>query len=125
MRRLRIAEALGNLGLHPFLVVIGVHSIVGEIVRVGPAVFYYTLWVVLAHAVVLFGLGWAARAPLETLTVATQACIGGPSTAMAIAVARGWPGLVVPGVAVALLGYALGNYLGLGVAHLARATIGG
>jgi uncharacterized membrane protein len=125
VRALRLAEPLGNLGLHLFLVVIGVHSIVAEVVRVGPAVFYYTLWVVAVHALVLFGAGAALRARLDVVSVATQACVGGPSTAMAIAVARGWPSLVVPGVAVALLGYAVGNYFGLGVAYLVRAWIGG
>lgn len=125
VRRLRLAEPLGNLGLHLFLVVIGVHSIVAEIFRVGPAVFYYTLWAVAVHALVLFGAGLWLRARLDVLTVTTQACVGGPSTAMAIAVARGWPSLVVPGVAVALLGYAVGNYLGLSVAYAVRAWIGG
>lgn len=125
VRGLRLAEPLGNLGLHLFLVVIGVHSIVAEILRVGPAVFYYTLWAVAVHALVLFGAGFWLRARLDVLTVTTQACVGGPSTAMAIAVARGWPSLVVPGVAVALLGYAVGNYLGLGVAYAVRAWIGG
>lgn len=125
VRRLRVSQALGNLGLHLFLALIGVYSIIGEIAQVGLAVFYYTLWVVGGHALVLFGAGWLARADLRVLCVATQACIGGPSTAMAIAVARGWPWLLVPGVAAALLGYAVGNYLGLGVAYLTRGLLGG
>jgi uncharacterized membrane protein len=124
VRRCRWAETLGNFGLHLFLGLIGVYSIVGEVARVGLAVFYYTVWTVAVHGLVLFGLGWWRRADLGVLSVASQACIGGPSTAMAIAVARGWPALLAPGVAAALLGYALGNYLGVGVAWLARLYVG-
>ena len=40
--------------------------------------------------------------------------------ALAVAVSREWKGLVLPGIIVGLLGYALGNYLGLGVAFLLK-----
>lgn len=120
VRAIRASEAVGNLGLHLFLVVIGVYSIVGELARVGPAVFYYTVWVVGLHGLILFALGRLLRADLGVLCVATQAAVGGPATAMAIAVARDWHALMLPGVAAGLLGYAVGNYLGFGVAYVSR-----
>ena len=57
---------------------------------------------------------------VETTSVASQAAVGGPSSALALAVARDWRALVLPGVVAGLLGYAVGNYLGLGVAFLVR-----
>ena len=48
--------------------------------------------------------------------MASQASIGGPSTALALATAIGRAELAVPSVAIGLLGYLLGTYLGLGVA---------
>ena len=39
---------------------------------------------------------------------------------MALAGARGYGAQLVPGIAVSLLGYAAGNYLGLAVAGLIR-----
>jgi len=44
---------------------------------------------------------------------------------MALATARGYADRLLPGVAVGLLGYAVGNYLGLGVAVVARGLLGG
>jgi uncharacterized membrane protein len=35
-------------------------------------------------------------------------------------VAREWPGLVLPGIIMGLVGYAAGSYLGFGVAYLVR-----
>lgn len=119
--RLEGALQLGNYALHLFFVVIGAYSRIGEILSVGLAVFWFTLTVVGVHGLVVFGLGRAAKLDPGTLSVASQAAVGGPSTALAVAVSREWPVLVLPGVAVGLLGYAAGNYLGFAVGHLARA----
>ena len=87
---------------------------------VGVEVFWLTLAVVLVHGVVVYGGGRLARLDVGTLSVASQAAVGGPSSALAVAVAREWRGLVRPGIVDGLLGYAVGNYLGVGVAVLVR-----
>ena len=99
----RGALQLGNLALHFFFVIIGIHSRVSEILTVGIEVFYFTLVVVGVHGLVV-----------------SQAAVGGPSSALAVAVSREWKGLVLPGIIVGLLGYAIGTYLGFGVAFLLR-----
>ena len=114
------ALQLGNLALHFFFVIIGIHSRVGEILAVGMEVFYFTLIVVGVHGLVVFGLGRLLRFDVGSLAVASQAAVGGPSSALAVAVSREWKGLVLPGIIVGLLGYALGNYLGFGVALLLK-----
>ncbi len=68
----------------------------------------------------VYGGGKLFKMDLGTLSVASQAAVGGPSSALAVAVAREWPGLVLPGIIVGLVGYAVGNYLGFGVAYLVR-----
>lgn len=118
--RPRGALQLGNLALHFFFVIIGIHSRVSEILTIGMEIFYYTLVVVAVHGLVVFGIGWLARIDIGSLAVASQAAVGGPSSALAVAVSREWKGLVLPGIIVGLLGYALGNYLGFGVAYLLR-----
>jgi uncharacterized membrane protein len=124
VRSLHGALPLGYLALHLFFVVIGIGSRVDEILRVGPEVFYITALVVLIHGLVVYGGAWLARLDIGTTSVASQAAVGGPLSAVALAMARGWPRLALPGVAVGLLGYAVGTYVGLGVAWLTRALIG-
>lgn len=114
------ALQLGNLALHFFFVIIGIHSRVSEILSIGMEIFYYTLVVVGVHGVVVFGVGRLVKMDVGSLAVASQAAVGGPSSALAVAVSREWKGLVLPGIIVGLLGYALGNYLGFGVAYLLR-----
>jgi uncharacterized membrane protein len=111
---------LGTMVLHLFFVVIGIWARVSEIVSVGAVVFLYTLTVVGVQGLVVYGGGRLMKFDIGSLSVASQASVGGPSTALAVAVARGWPGLVLPGIIVGLLGYAGGTYLGFGVAYLVR-----
>ena len=47
------------------------------------------------------------------LIITSNANIGGPTTAAAMAVSKGWGALIVPGLLVGTLGYVLGNYLGI------------
>lgn len=117
----RGALQVGTLALHFFFVVIGIWSRVADIFAVGVHVFYYTSLVVAVHGLIVYGVGRWLRFDLGTLSVASQAAVGGPSSALAVAVSRKWPALILPGVIVGLVGYAVGNYIGFGVGQLVRA----
>ena len=54
----------------------------------------------------------------DTLMVASTAAFFGPVFVAQVAAAIRNPSLLAPGIAVGLLGFAIGNYLGLGVAYL-------
>ncbi|HKJ01028.1 MAG TPA: DUF819 family protein, partial [Longimicrobiales bacterium] len=123
--RLRGAGVLGNYLVLLFLASNGAKSVVANILAVGPPVVYYALITVALHGVVIFGVGSLVGLDLRTLAVASQANVGGPASAMALATARGYADRLLPGVAVGLLGYAVGNYIGLGVAWVARGLLGG
>ncbi|HSG07386.1 MAG TPA: DUF819 family protein [Longimicrobiales bacterium] len=114
------ALQLGTMVLLLFFVVIGIWSRVSEIAAVGFVFFFYTLVLVAVHGLVVYAGGYFLKLDLGTLSVASQASVGGPPSALAVAVAREWPGLVLPGIIMGLLGYAVGTYLGVGVANLVR-----
>lgn len=117
------ALQMGSVALHFFFVLIGILSRFSEIVTVGIEVFFFTLIVVGVHGVVVYGAGRLFRLDIATLSVASQAAVGGPSSALAVAISREWRHLVLPAVIVGLLGYAVGTYLGLGVGYAARAVL--
>ena len=119
-RDARGAMQLGSVGLHFFFVLIGIVSRWSEIAAVGVEVFLFTLIVVAVHAVFVLGVGRLLRLDIGTVAVASQAAVGGPSSALAVAISRQWRHLVLPGVVVGLLGYAVGTYFGLGVAWVLR-----
>jgi uncharacterized membrane protein len=101
------AMQLGTLALHFFFVVIGIYSRIDMILLVGMSVFFYTVVVVGVHGVVVYGVGRLLGMDIATITVA-------------VAISREWNELVLPGIAVGLLGYALRNYVGFGLGYLVR-----
>jgi uncharacterized membrane protein len=79
--------------------------------------------ILVIHALVVYGAGWLLRMDLPSLTIASQAAIGGPDSALAIAMAMKWSDLVTPGIIVGIFGYAVGNYLGFLCAYLLQAIL--
>ena len=118
IKKLSGSAMMGNFLLLLFLASNGANSVIMRILEVGPAVFYYAIGTIAIHGVIIFGFGRLFKIDAGTLAIASQANVGGSSSAMALASARGYGDRILSGVAVGLLGYAVGNYLGLGVANL-------
>ena len=125
VRRLRGAPVLGNSLLYLFLAANGARSLISEMFAAGPTLFLFAAVAVGVHGLVIFGVGRLLRLDGGTLAVASQANIGGAASAVAIASARGYADKLLPGMIVALAGYAVGNYFGFGMGVLARALLGG
>jgi uncharacterized membrane protein len=113
-----LAYATGLVLIHPFFAVVGMGTSLAAIRSGGEPVLAYAGMIVSIQALLLWvlqrRLGWGR---VDTL-VASQAAIGGPSTALALATACGRRDLALPGVAIGLLGYVIGTYLGLALAAL-------
>jgi len=52
------------------------------------------------------------------LALASNACIGGPATAAALAASKGWPAAVGPAMCVGTVGYAVASFLALATYRL-------
>jgi uncharacterized membrane protein len=117
-------EEIGNVLLHYFFAVLGAGAVLSTLVGKGPVIFLFLVVLVTIHGLIIFGVGRLLKIEIETLSVASQACVGGPSTALALAISKQWRALVTPAVLIGVLGYAIGNYAGVGMAFLLRAIIG-
>ncbi len=121
IKRLRGAAVVSYFALHIFFIVLGSSSVLAEVVEAGMPIFSLMIAIIVLHMLVAYGLGWLARLDLATVSVASQAAIGGPGSALALSMAMKWNRLVTPGVIVGIFGYALGNYLGFACAYLVAA----
>lgn len=57
-------------------------------------------------------------AALQVLLTASNANVGGPATAAAMAAARGWSSMIRPAMLTGSLGYAVGTAIGIAMASL-------
>ena len=119
VRRLRGTRLLGLFAVYVFLAVIGSLCDVNALVEIGdlaPVLLAYVGILVSIHGLVIFGVARWTRCDLATAAVASQANIGGGTTALALARSLGRPDLELPAILAGSVGTALGTYAGFLVA---------
>ncbi len=110
----------GNVLMFIFLASVGATADIWQLIDIGPVLFVFAAIIIAVHLIVLFGLGKIMKLDLAELVMASAVCIGGPSSAAAIASAKGWRDLLIPGVLAGSLGYAVGSFIGVGVVEWLR-----
>lgn len=123
IRRVNGPAVLSYFVLHLFFVVIGASAVLGELVQSGAVLVVYMITIIAIHAVIVYGGGRLLNFDLPTITIASQATVGGPASALALSMSMKWPSLVTPGTIVGILGYAIGNYVGFACAYTTRALL--
>ena len=114
-------HTIGFFMILGFLAVIGTLCDFGALAETGELAGTLMLFVglmVFIHGVVLFGIGALLKMDWDVLAVASQANVGGNTTAFAAAESLNRPDLLIPGVLVGSLGNALGTYVGFAVAGM-------
>ena len=112
---------LSYFAMHLFFIVLGASSIVSEVFRAGLVLFVFMTLIILIHAVIVYGVGWLLKFDLQSVTIASQATVGGPGSALALAMSLNWGSITTPGVIIGVFGYAVGNYFGFATSYLLRA----
>jgi len=120
VKRLSGHVEAGNVMMFIFLASVGATADIWELVAVGPVLFAFATIIISVHMLILFAAGRFLKMDLAELAVASAVCIGGPSSAAALASAKGWKDLLIPGVLAGSLGYAIGSFIGVGVTEWLR-----
>lgn len=107
------AQEIGTYFIYLFFFVIGVPASVSEILRNAPLLFAFCFLMVVVNMLFCFVGGKLFRFHLEDIVLASNANIGGPTTAAGMAISQGWTKLVGPSMLVGTFGYVIGTYLGI------------
>ena len=105
----------GNVLMFIFLASVGAGADIWKLIEIGPILFLFASVIVIVHLVILFGVGKILKLDLAELAMASAVCIGGPASAPALASAKGWRDLLIPGLLLGSLGYAAGSFIGVSV----------
>lgn len=120
MMRIHGADELGGYMLFIFLFAIGLPADLWQVVTNIPLLFLFCLVMAVVNLVVTLTLGKLMKLNLEELALCVNATLGGPPSAAAMAIAKGWQRLVLPSILVGIWGYVIGTPLGLLVGHLLK-----
>ena len=112
------AQELGTWMIYLFFFVIGVPASIGVLIRNAPILLLFCMIVVLMNMAFCFAGGRLLKFNLEDIILASNANIGGPTTAAGMAISQGWVKLIGPCMLVGTFGYVIGTWLGVLVGSL-------
>ena len=112
------AEELGTYLIYFFFFLIGVPADLWRLIMTAPMLFFFCVVIAVINFFTTFGLGKLFRLKLEELALSVNAALGGPVSAAAMSIAKGWKELVLPSLLVGIWGYVIGTYLGVIVGNL-------
>jgi uncharacterized membrane protein len=113
----RISETGTSLGvafIQMFFAASGAAGSIRLVLQQAPSLFLFSALQIGIHFVTLMAIGRGLfRLPNRELYLASNANVGGPTTAAAMAQAKEWKSLVLPALLIGILGYATATALAL------------
>ena len=116
-------KILGYFMVLLFLAVVGAYCDITALINNGDVAITLLLWVstiVFIHGILLFVIGGLLKQDWAIISIASNANIGGATTAGALATASGRADLRLPGILAGSVGTAIGTYLGVLVAEFLK-----
>ena len=103
-----------------FCVVVGSMADVTVFARTSIYILYYVIFVIFGSLSLHFILAWIFKVDTDTLIISSSAMIFSPPFVPAIANALHNKEIILSGLTVGIVGYSIGNYIGIGLAYLLK-----
>jgi len=113
--------SIGIIFLQMFLAASGASGSILLVMKSAPKLFIFSALQMCIHFITLMSVGkFIFRFRSKELYLASNANVGGPTTAAAMATAKGWKRLVLPALLVGILGYATATPIALALGPFLR-----
>ena len=122
LRRLPNTTAIATAIIYVFVAAMGARASLAGFAQAPAFVFGAFIWIAI-HGLFCLAGSWLFKVDVHSAAIASAANVGGAASAPVVA-AYHRPNLVPVSILMALIGYALGNYLAFLTANLARLAAG-
>lgn len=113
--------SIGVIFMQMFFAASGATGSIKLVLEKAPSLFAFSAISIFFHFVSLMAIGRLIfRIKPNLLYLASNANVGGPTTAAAMAQAKGWNQLVLPALLVGILGYATATPIALALSHVLK-----
>lgn len=112
------AEGIAQLFMMMFFACIGANSSVASVVSTAPTLFAFCIVQIGIHLAVILGAGKLFNFARRDVLAASNANVGGPTTAAGMCAAKGWRSTVTPALLVGTFGYATATFVCMGLGTL-------
>lgn len=106
-------ETLAMILVQIFFTVVGASASVSSVLGTASYIFLFCLVQVAAHLVLILSVGSFLGFDQKYLLVASNANVGGPTTAASLTTAKGWKELIVPGILAGIFGVAIATFIAI------------
>ncbi|KAK2653970.1 hypothetical protein Ddye_013826 [Dipteronia dyeriana] len=106
-------EAMALILMQVFFTVVGASGNIWSVINTAPSILMFALTQISIHLAVILGLGKLFQFDRKLLLIASNANVGGPTTACGMATAKGWTSLIIPGILAGIFGISIATFLGI------------
>ena len=103
--------------LQVFFATVGATGSVSSVIQSAPSLFLFIFIQLATHVAFTLLIGKILFMSRKDLLIASNANVGGPTTAAGMATAKGWRSLRVPAILVGILGYSVATFLSIALGH--------
>lgn len=104
-------EGIATVLMNIFLSTVGASGSVSAVIKTAPALFVFCVIQIGIHLAILMGAGRLLGFTRRDVLLASNANVGGPTTAAGMATAKGWRSSLTPAILVGTFGYAIATFV--------------
>ena len=101
-----------------FFACVGASGSIQKVLQLAPLLFLFSFMQIAVHLILILGVGSRLGYSKKELLLASNANVGGPTTAAAMCVSKQWKSYFVPSMLSGIFGYTIATFISIALGTL-------